>query len=191
MTKKETALILAGLQVNYPENFRGKSEEVMDATVELWSKDFSDDPYPVVQTAIISYIQSSTDRFMPNIGMIREEIRKLTAEPEMTGQEAWALVARALRNSGYGYREEYAKLPPVIQRAVGSANQLHEWALMDAEEVQTVVSSNFQRSYRAIAENQKEIDKLPAGYREQIRELAGGFLKPLALEEGETQHEQF
>lgn len=191
MTAKETRDIFALLHGNYPDTFRDLSDDALLATMNLWREALSDVPFQIVKAAVIAHVRASTDRFMPNIGMIREEIRKLTAEPEMTGQEAWALVARALRNSGYGYREEYAKLPPVIQRAVGSANQLHEWALMDAEEVQTVVSSNFQRSYRAIAENQKEIDKLPAGYREQIRELAGGFLKPLALEEGETQHEQF
>lgn len=191
MTKLEAAQIVGILQFNYPDTLRDMSEKAYQTYIEQWHKFFEDDDAKIVKAAIMAYIRSSTSRYMPNIGMIREEIRKLTAEPEMTGQEAWALVARALRNSGYGYREEYAKLPPVIQRAVGSANQLHEWALMDAEEVQTVVSSNFQRSYRAIAENQKEIDKLPAGYREQIRELAGGFLKPLALEEGETQNEQF
>lgn len=191
MTAKETRDIFALLHGNYPDTFRDLSDDALLATMNLWREALSDVPFQIVKAAVIAHVRASTDRFMPNIGMIREEIRKLTAEPEMTGQEAWALVARALRNSGYGYREEYAKLPPVIQRAVGSANQLHEWALMDAEEVQTVVSSNFQRSYRAIAENQKEIDKLPAGYREQIRELAGGCLKPLALEEGETQHEQF
>ena len=191
MTLKDTRDVFAVLQANYPDTFMGLSDDAKMTTLKLWQRMFEQEPKALVMAAVESHIRSSTDRFMPNIGMIREEIRKLTAEPEMTGQEAWALVARALRNSGYGYREEYAKLPPVIQRAVGSANQLHEWALMDAEEVQTVVSSNFQRSYRAIAENQKEIDKLPAGYREQIRELAGGFLKPLALEEGETQHEQF
>jgi len=39
---------------------------------------------------------------------------------------------------------------------VGSPNQLRAWALMDEETVQSVVASNFQRSYKAIAAKQKE-----------------------------------
>ena len=78
MTKAETAQIIAVLQVNYPDNFKGKSDAILDATVNLWHSVFQRDPYPVVQAAVMAYIQISTERFMPNVGMIREQIRKIT-----------------------------------------------------------------------------------------------------------------
>ena len=64
----------------------------------------------------------------------------------MTAQEAWNLVARAIRNSGYESRKEYDNLPPDIQRLVGSPEQLRDWAMMDSSTVHSVVASNFQRA---------------------------------------------
>ena len=48
------------------------------------------------------------------------------------------LVQRALRNSGYKSEEEFAKLPEACQRAVGTAANLKEWALMDSDQVATI-----------------------------------------------------
>ena len=36
MTKAEAAKVMAVLQVNYPDNFRNKSDDVIKATVDLW-----------------------------------------------------------------------------------------------------------------------------------------------------------
>ena len=173
MTKVETAKIIDILQINYPDNFRGKSEALISATVALWATIFARDPYPVVQKAVLAYMETNTGRFMPNVGEIREQIRKLTG-PEETGElEAWGLVAAALKNGLYGYEEEYAKLPPTIQRTLGSAATIREWAQTDTETVQSVIASNFMRSYRAIAKSEAEWAKLPPGYREEMRKLSG------------------
>lgn len=173
MTKKETATILAVLQTNYPENFKGKSDAIMDAMVNLWYSVFSRDRYEVVQAAVMAYIQTSTDRFMPNIGMIREEIRKITEPEGMSDLEAWGLVKNAIRNGLYGFREEYAKLPPTVQRCVGSENTIREWAMMDVDTLDSVVASNFQRSYRAISKSEENWSKLPPGARDEWKRLSG------------------
>lgn len=173
MTKAETAKLLAVLQLNYPENFRGKSDAVIDAMVNLWHGVFERDSYQLVQAAVMAYIQTSTDRYMPNVGLIREQIRKLTAPEEMSEAEAWGLVKNALRNGLYGYHEEYAKLPPVIQRCLGSENTIREWAMMETDELDSVVASNFQRSFRAISKTEEEWAKLPPGYRDEMRKLSG------------------
>lgn len=184
MTRKETATILAVLQTNYPENFKGKSDAIMDAMVNLWYGVFARDRYEVVQAAVMAYIQTSTDRFMPNIGMIREEIRKLTTPEGMSEAEAWGLVKNALRNGLYGYREEYAKLPPLVQRCVGSENTIREWAMMDVDSLDSVVASNFQRSYRAISKSEEEWAKLPPGARDEWTRLAGQMFGRLELTDG-------
>ena len=173
MTKKETAQILAILQANYPDNFRDKSEFMREATVNLWHTVFERDSYQVVQAAVMAYMQTSTDRFMPNVGLIREQIRKLTEPEGMSEAEAWGLVKNALRNGLYGYHEEYAKLPPVVQRCLGSENTIREWAMMESDELDSVVASNFQRSYRAISKREEEWAKLPPGYREEMHRISG------------------
>lgn len=175
MTKKETAQILAVLQANYPDYFRDKSDEMREATVNLWHTCFERDPYPVVQAAVMAYIQTSTDRFMPNVGLIREQIRKLTEPEGLSEAEAWGLVKNALRNGLYGYHEEYAKLPPVVQRCLGSENTLREWAMMESDELDSVVASNFQRSYRAISKSEEEWAKLPPGFRDEMKRLSGSI----------------
>lgn len=184
MTKAETAKLLAVLQLNYPENFRGKSDAVIDAMVNLWHGVFERDSYQLVQAAVMAYIQTSTDRFMPNVGLIREQIRKLTAPDGMSEAEAWGLVKNALRNGLYGYHEEYAKLPSVVQRCLGSENTIREWAMMETDELDSVVASNFQRSFRAISKSEEEWEKLPPGYRDEMRKLSGQIFGRLELEGG-------
>ena len=185
MTLNETAKIIAAMQVNYPDTFQGMDQDVVKGMVALWHKCFEAEPYKLVEAAVIGFIQTSNERYMPNIGMIKEEIRKLTAPEGMSANEAWARVSKAISNGIYGYREEYAKLPPVLQKCVGSANQLREWAMMDAETVQSVVASNFQRSYRTVQAREEELSKLPEGYREAMQELAGAMIRPM-ITEGEN-----
>jgi hypothetical protein len=80
-----------------------------------------------------------------------------TQPNEMTEAEAWALVRKAASNSFYGQAaKEFDKLPPILQRLVGTPNQLRDWGMMDSNEFNTVVASNFQRSYRARVKSDKE-----------------------------------
>lgn len=173
MTLNEAKDIVALMQFNYPDNFTRYTDEALVAYVRLWHSFFEEDPYDLVAAAVKAYIASSTERFMPNVGMIREQMRKLTQPQGMSENEAWSLVMAALRNSAYGYREEYAKLPPVIRRAVGNENTLREWAMLPTEELNTVVASNFMRSYRAIQKREEEWAKLPQAYRDEMQRLSG------------------
>lgn len=179
MNLKESAAIVAILQTAYPDHYRAMSDDMLASTIRLWCDMFAVEPVNVVRDAVAYYIQTSPEPFAPNIGQIKETIRKMTQPQQMTEMEAWGLVMNALRNSSYGYKEEYAKLPPAVQRCVGSANQLREWAQMDTEEVSTVVASNFQRSFRAVSRQEAEWAKLPEAMQEKMRALAGQFFKPM------------
>lgn len=108
------------LQANYPDSFRGQSDQVMTAKVTLWYDFFKDSPKAVVYAAAKAFMATDTKGFMPNVGQIAEQIRRLNAPQEMTAIEAWGYVSKALRNSAYGSVEEFANLPPLIQRVVGS-----------------------------------------------------------------------
>ena len=78
----------------------------------------------------------------------------------------------AISNGLYGAGEEFAKLPPLLQRLVGSPAQLGEWARMDSAAVQSVVASNFQRAFRVAQEREDWQKNLPPDVRELIEAVA-------------------
>lgn len=107
-------------------------------------------------------------------------MQKILSPREMTEQEAWALVSRALTNGYYGAKEEFAKLPSAVQATVGDPEQLREWAAMDRATVQSVVASNFQRSYRDKAKHEREFAALPEEVKSLSRSVAALFQPPEA-----------
>ena len=169
MTLKEAGQIVGLLLFNYPDTLRDNSDEAFQTYVRNWHSFFVEDRAEEVLAAVQSIIASSQERFAPNIGMIREQMRRLrTPKGGLSEQEAWELVKRALRNGYYGYREEFEKLPPTVQRCVGSENMIREWAVMDTETLDSVVASNFMRSFRAIRQSAEEEARMPAAMREQL-----------------------
>lgn len=183
MDREETLEIMAVLRAAYPAYYRGQGKEDAKAAVNLWHKMFADDPYPVVSAAVEAHIASDTKGYPPHIGAIRDKITKLTQPEELSEMEAWALVRKALSNSGYHAQQEFDKLPEVLQRVVGSPSMLHQWALMDNSDVETVVQSNFMRSYKVRAASAKEYLALPAEVKAFMRQIADQHT--LALEDGE------
>lgn len=187
MTKVEAAKIVGIILFNYPNTLRDVSDEAYITYIENWHSFFVEDRAEEVLAAVQSIIASSQDRFAPNIGMIREQMRKLrTPKGGLSEQEAWELVKRALRNGSYGYREEFAKLPPTVQRCVGSENMIREWAAMETETLDSVVASNFMRSYRAIKSAAEENDRMSPGQREALERI---FDRTAKLMSGESQTE--
>ena len=178
MTKKEMAEIIAIMQSNYPDDFRGMSDAAMNGKINLWFMQFRDDDYKEVLAAVMAHIATDTNRFMPPVGVIKAKLTQIRMGDELTELEAWGLVQKALRNGYYGAQEEFDKLPPVVQRLVGSPNQLREWAQMDSEVVSSVVASNFQRSYKVRAKKEQEFLALPSAVRETMGKIAAGMKMP-------------
>lgn len=175
MDKQEAYQILTLLQANYPDSFRGMSKEAANVKVNLWVDMFAEEPFEAVTAAAKAYIATDTGGFMPTIGQLKDMLHRMQLPQQMTQMEAWGLVAKALQNSMYGAAEEFQKLPPAVQRTVGSPAQLKEWALMDAETVQSVVASNFQRSFQVCQKRENDFQKLPGAVKSFVAELAGGM----------------
>lgn len=183
MTRDETLAIMSVMKAAYPAFYRDMKRSDAEAAVSLWCEMFADDPAHIVAMAVKSHIASDKKGYPPNIGAIKEAIRKLTHPAEMSDMEAWGYVSKALRNGIYGYTEEFEKLPPVIRRIVGTPMQLREWAMMDSETVQSVVMSGFRKSYAARAESEREFIALPSDVREVMTQIAAGMAFP-ALGDG-------
>ena len=174
MTREDTIKILSVLRGAYPAFYRDITKQEAESTIALWESMFDEEPYELVGAAVKAFISGDGKGFPPAIGQIKERIRLITTPEEMTEQEAWSLVSKALRNSTYGSEEEFAKLPPEVQAVVHDPGQLKQWAMSPADDVETVIASNFMRSFRAKQKASKEYMALPtevkrlmisAGYR--------------------------
>ena len=183
MTREETLAIMSVLKAAYPNFYKDMKRSDADGIVNLWAAMFADEPADLVAVAVKGYIATDAKGFPPHIGAIKTAIVKLREPDELTEFEAWGLVERAIRNGIYGAVEEFQKLPEIVQRLVGSPNQLKEWAMMDAEAVSSVIASNFQRSYKVRAKNEREQLALPADVRNAVAQIAAGMTMP-ALTDG-------
>ena len=90
--------------------------------------------------------------------------------------EAWALVSRAIRNGYYGAEKEFEKLPPLVQKAVGTPGQLRNWSQTDMESIENVVQSNFMRTYRTVVKSSQEIARMPENIRNLIEQTGQKML---------------
>ena len=184
MTYDETLAIMAVLKAAYPAYYRDMKRSEAEGIVSLWTEMFRDEPANLVAAAVKSYIASDAKGFPPHIGAIKDAILKLREPKTMTEQEAWMAVKNATRNGLYGSAEEFRKLPPVCQKLVGSPSQLREWAMMDSDTLNSVVASNFQRSYKVMQAREKEHIALPADVRQAMEQIAEGLHMP-ELTEGD------
>ena len=164
MTREETKKIIMGIQCSYP-NF--KPQVPLDFLVEIWMDDLSDYTYEQVYTALKVFKATDKSGFAPSVGQLIDKMF-VTQEKEVTEMEAWNMVRRAICNSGYNSQAEFEKLPGNVQAIVGSPAQLHQWSQTDISELETVIQSNFMRSYKAKVEHEKKYNRLPASVKMQI-----------------------
>lgn len=162
MTREETVKIIRIMVDSYP-NYKPND---ISETVDVWQMMLSDYDYNLVAMALKAYILSDTSGFAPSIGQLVSKIQTITKPHELSEMEAWSLVSKAIRNSGYNSVEEFAKLPPIVQNAVGLPDQLRTWAL-DENYNEQVISSNFMRCYRTELARHEELSKMP----EEIKAL--------------------
>ena len=189
MNLVETAKLMAILETAYPMFYAKKTQQEREDAIRLWAEMFADEPGEVVAVAVKALIKSRVSTFPPGIGEITEKIQQIMQPDQMTELEAWGLVLKAVSNSNYNSGEEFKKLPAVVQRLVGSPSQLREWAAMDSETLNSVVASNFQRSYKVRAKNERDFLALPSSVKTFMASIAEGMKMP-ELPSGEITAEQ-
>lgn len=175
MTRQETGIIMDILTTAYPAFYNGRNAPDMRMTVNLWAEMFAEDDVKIVAAAVKALIATDDKGFPPHIGAVKGRIRQISNPDEMTEQEAWALISKALRDGYYNAEAEFAKLPPLVQDVVHDPRQLREWSMMDESTVQSVVASNVQRSFRAKAQSKRDFEALP----KDVQTLAKTFAAAL------------
>lgn len=169
MTKEETGKIMMVLAMAYPKYYAGQTKEERKQAVALWHSMLEEYPVDLVGQAVKAVIATSV--FPPAIAEINTMIRTLrNSGMEMTELEAWSYVSKAIRSSAYRAKEAWAGLPKELQKYV-SPDMLRAWAMVEADDVETVLQSNFLRTYRAAKDRQKQYDALPISVKEYTKEL--------------------
>ena len=161
MTKQDTLKILAILKTAYPYFYKDATPQSAKDTLDLWATLFVDDDPATVGLAVKSFIAADEKGFPPVPGQIKAIIRTLAAEEYDSELKAWSMVRRALSNSQFNSKREFEKLPPIIQKTIGSAAVLREWCVLDSETVDVTIANAFLRSYRTELRHAQEIAALP------------------------------
>ena len=167
MTKNEVVKLLMTIQTFYP-NYQVENKEF---TINAWYAIIGDCDYKPMEKALQAYITTDTSGFAPSIGQLLDKLHTIQNPQELNEMEAWSLVSKALRNGYYGAVEEFNNLPPLVQKAVGSPDNLRNWSQTDSESIENVVQSNFMRSYRLVVNRENEIKKMPADVRTLIENV--------------------
>lgn len=164
MTKQEVVKLFALISTAYPRSdaFRKATPEA----VEMWAVCLEDVPFAVIQKALVAH--SVNSEFPPSIAEIRRAALQGETEKRDTAEEAWALVLHALQNSAYNSVEEFAKLPDICKRCVGSPNVLKTWAVSEDENTVSVARAQFLNSYRALDKREQERAMLPPSVRDAL-----------------------
>lgn len=168
MTREETVKIV---RIAYSNNPNIKIPDNISDIVDSWHFTLKEFDYNDIAISLATYNRTDTSGFLPTPAKLISILQKITQPQELNEMEAWALVCDALRNSGYNYVDEYAKLPPLVQKAVGLPTQLQAWALTENLN-KDVVGSNFMRCYRIEVERQKEISKMPQNVKQMLESIS-------------------
>lgn len=140
----------------------------LSETVDVWQMMLYEYSYNQVSIALKAYVTSDTSGFAPSVGEIVAKIQLVSQPQELDGMAAWGLVSKALRNGTYGAVEEFNKLPPLVRRAVGMPDNLKNWATSDYQTIETVIQSNFLRTYETIVKRANEINRMPDNIKSLI-----------------------
>lgn len=185
MTRTEAMKIVMILETNW--------QQVRDqeAAYDLWASAFVDDSFELVYTAVMDLVQTSTDEFRPTIGKVRRKINDLIRGRKLTETEAWLKVREALHEAQSnpetlgGAKSAWKNLPQNIQKLV-TPRQLLDWNNIDTEQLDTVVQSNFMRSYRDVITREYENETRPHTHMQRVKAIQGAsdvYSDPDALPE--------
>ena len=158
MNRDETKRIIQIMCATYP-NWKPAD---LSQTVDAWHMMLEDYPYNQIAIALKAYITSDASGFAPSVGQLVAKLTTITTSNEPSELEAWAMVSKALRNGFYGAEEEFAKLPELVQKAVGTPSNLRQWSQTDVDSIENVIQSNFLRTYRSVVKRAEEMLKMPS-----------------------------
>lgn len=167
MNRNQVIELLSTIQSLYP-NFKVENKTF---TVNAWFEMLKDCDYCMIQQGLKVFVKTDKSGFAPSIGQLIDKAQMSHKPSELNELEAWSLVSNALRNGIYKPAEEFTKLPPLVQKAVGSIDNLRHWAESDINTIETVIQSNFIRTYRAVVSQSNDVYKMSDDEKAMIEDV--------------------
>lgn len=164
MTLEETKKLLITINSMFP-NWRVENPQETAAAWHWILKSYTLD---AMMGALETYVLTDKSGFAPSVSQLIACIHKPMENEYLSESEAWAMVKKAIADGNYHSEERFAELPEVVQKAVGDASMLRQWAKCDSEDVNTVIMSNFQRAYRVTVQRQDFDNKVPQKVRDLL-----------------------
>lgn len=175
ITESQFKVLVKAMWAVYPKATFIPDEDAF----KVWYKLLCDIPYDAMANAVQAHMQ--TNKFPPTIADIRKQAQRfIVQDEEMYKSEGWAagLVMKAARNSTYGAEEEFAKLPPLVQEAVGSVEALRSLGTLAPDVLASVAKGQFLASYRAVINNHSEQQRFSPYLKQQVE-----MIRRMALSE--------
>lgn len=175
MTKNDVAELIMILKEYYPRDVESTNIETKVSAWHLLLRDYEKN---IILNAALAFVSTDTKGFMPTPGQIINKISVIRkSDNDMTEMEAWGHISKAIRNSTYNAKEEYDKLPDILKKCV-TPELLRDWAMVEGDDVQTVIQSNFLRTFRVKRESIKEFEALP----KSVQKFSLALAEKMALE---------
>lgn len=175
MTKNDVAELIMILKEYYPRDVESTNIETKVSAWHLLLRDYEKN---IILNAALAFVSSDTKGFMPTPGQIINKISVIRkSDNDMTEMEAWGYISKAIRNSTYNAKEEFDKLPDILKKCV-TPDLLRDWAIIEGDDVQTVIQSNFLRTFRVKRESIKEFEALP----KSVQKFSLALAEKMALE---------
>ena len=185
MTVKEATKLCFVVQKSYPKYFEKYNKDDTQVMIDMWTKVSEGYSYEQMNAGLIQFMRSDDKGFPPTVGQVISQVERLRPQDAtaMTEAEAWSIIHAAICDSTYHAQERFDSLPPVLQRAVGSPQNLKEWAMMEDGELKLpVIESNVMRSFKAAAKMEREERLIP----DSIKGLIGQMFETKAIETKEA-----
>lgn len=185
MTREECKELLMTFEVKY--NTFKINPEYRAFTINAWYEDLKTYDYADVKRACAAYRDTANSAYAPStsqiIGMLKESKQKY-----LSPIDAWNLVRKAISNGYYAAEEGFAKLPPVVQRAVGSPRNIREYSFMESVDIQNNIQPRFYKAYE-IECRREEMKPFMTSEKRQMLEEKIYKLAPMLEEKRQEQNE--
>ena len=155
MTTSETTKLLIMINSTYP-TFKVANNNHADV-IKMWSIILEPYTCESIYQAFVSFARANTSQVTPTPAQLIDIADNLFGE-NTNDEVLISEIRQAIHNSAYHSAEEFARLKPLAQHAVGTPENLRAWARLDVEAIETVILSHVRRNLHAVKERKKYND---------------------------------
>lgn len=170
MTEEELVKIMTVFDNAYPNRFGYLQKDKDDRKFmrKTWMMFLREVPYEVGSTAAKKLIVEN--KYPPSINDFMEKIDEVKNPDKLNGDEAYALVMKAVRKYGrYNVKEAMESLPPICKRAVDLFGGFESMCNISGDPNEELFAKKqFKRIYDTQQERQDNYEKLPASAKEEL-----------------------